>query len=99
MMSVMPVAAIIQEPDALASQVLHFRADTERGFEDVRGEIQDRRSDMSRGFDQVRGEIQDLRAGTARLHPDKTMRGVFVTLAPAPDDQQRCQELGIELAR
>jgi len=34
-----------------------------------------------------------------RLNPDKKVRGVFITLAPEPDVQQRCQELGIELAR
>ncbi|MCR4405629.1 MAG: hypothetical protein NUW24_01710 [Anaerolineae bacterium] len=33
------------------------------------------------------------------LNPDKTVRGVFITLAPEPDVRQRCQELGIELAR
>ncbi len=33
------------------------------------------------------------------LNPDKTIRGVFITLAPEPDVRQRCQELGIELAR
>ncbi|MFN8495056.1 MAG: hypothetical protein U0350_46060 [Caldilineaceae bacterium] len=30
--------------------------------------------------------------------PDKQVRGVFITLAPEPDVQQRCRELGIELA-
>ncbi len=34
-----------------------------------------------------------------RLNPDKKVHGVFITLAPEPDVQQRCQELGIELAR
>jgi hypothetical protein len=34
-----------------------------------------------------------------RLNPDKKVRGVFITLAPEPDVQQRCQELGIELAQ
>ncbi len=33
------------------------------------------------------------------LSPDKTVRGVFITLAPEPDVWQRCQELGIELVR
>jgi len=33
------------------------------------------------------------------LHPDKMIRGVFITLAPEPDVRQRCAELGIELAR
>ena len=33
------------------------------------------------------------------LNPDKIVRGVFITLAPEPDVQQRCKELGIELAR
>ena len=33
------------------------------------------------------------------LNPDKTVRGVLITLAPEPDVRQRCQELGIELAR
>jgi len=33
------------------------------------------------------------------LNPDKTVHGVFITLAPEPDVRQRCQELGIELAR
>jgi hypothetical protein len=32
------------------------------------------------------------------LHPEKQVRGVFITLAPEADVQQRCQELGIELA-
>jgi hypothetical protein len=31
------------------------------------------------------------------LHPDKTVDGVFITLAPEPDVQQRCRELGIRL--
>lgn len=30
--------------------------------------------------------------------PDKQVRGVFITLAPEPDVQQRCRELGIQLA-
>jgi hypothetical protein len=34
-----------------------------------------------------------------RLNPDKKGRGVLITLAPEPDVQQRCRELGIELAR
>jgi len=33
------------------------------------------------------------------LNPDKKVRGVFVTLAPEPDIRQRCEELGIELAK
>ncbi len=33
------------------------------------------------------------------LNPDKAVRGVFITLAPEPDVQQRCKELEIELAR
>jgi len=33
------------------------------------------------------------------LHPDKSVRGVFITLAPEPDVQERCRELGIQLAR
>lgn len=33
------------------------------------------------------------------LNPDKTVHGVFITLSPEPDVWQRCQELGIELAR
>jgi hypothetical protein len=32
------------------------------------------------------------------LHPDKIVQGVFITLAPEPDVQGRCRELGIELA-
>ncbi len=32
------------------------------------------------------------------LYPDKTVRGVFITLAPEPDVRERCRELGIELA-
>ena len=32
------------------------------------------------------------------LHPEKQVRGVFITLAPEADVQQRCQALGIELA-
>jgi len=32
-------------------------------------------------------------------NPTKTVQGVFITLAPEPDVQQRCKELGIELAR
>jgi hypothetical protein len=33
------------------------------------------------------------------LNPNKVVRGVFITLAPEPDVQQRCKDLGIELAR
>ncbi len=34
-----------------------------------------------------------------RLNPDKKVHGVFITLAPEPDVQERCRERGIELAR
>ncbi|MCS7179145.1 MAG: hypothetical protein RML46_10370 [Anaerolineae bacterium] len=34
-----------------------------------------------------------------RLNPDKTVHGVFITLAPEPDVQERCRERGVELAR
>lgn len=31
------------------------------------------------------------------LHPDKTVNGVFITLAPEPDVRERCRELDIRL--
>ena len=34
-----------------------------------------------------------------RLNPDKKVHGVFITMAPEPDVQERCQERGVELAR
>ncbi len=34
-----------------------------------------------------------------RLNPDKKVHGVFITMAPEPDVQERCRERGVELAR
>ncbi len=47
------------------------------------------------------GDVDDFAEKVTLLrhiHPEKQVRGVFITLAPEADVQQRCRELGIELA-
>jgi hypothetical protein len=47
------VAAVLDELRALDNQVLHFRADTARNFEQVHREIQNLHTEMDQRFDQV----------------------------------------------
>jgi hypothetical protein len=48
------------------------------------------------------GDVDDFAEKVALmrlLNPDNQVRGVFITLAPENDVRERCQALGIELAR